>query len=776
MDDIQSGSVDGADAAAAAAVSRSDDHERSRIANNDDSVLTTATSEDRSASLEDSDYQESSTNQLCSKRKRPRAEFPWLYTHDWSKGDPPRLRGKRQCVICKKWFSASSNAQGWKAHLKTQHSIISSKASATNNNTSKLVEEEGTTAQSSLGILQMQQTIKKPLLPHVARRFENAIVDFVIGGDISLRAAGEERFQQLVMSLTDGYVPPSTRTILRRTVELFSIAQPLLAQFFCNLDVRVSLTMDGWSNRNLKGFYVVTAHWIDTLSGQMKSLLLTILDVSSRTGVGNRVGSALFTYLRDMVGPAFLSQLLHVVTDNGSDACTAVSRLFHLMNSYLGSKVMLPSNHVRCADHSVQRGVISILSQVKAINEKLRGALVSIRRSKVLRQSYRLEAERLGYASKEPTHQDSPTRWNSTHEMCTDALKKREALDQTMVQHQDDLGMGPLTDLEWTKVGAVMNFLRVPRQVMESLAADRKSSLDLVELSIAHLIKHCETNEEQLKAIDGSISATDMKTKLELYQSKLVQLPAIVAGYLNPQIPKPSDRAKLQQLKERIRAVLKEQYADKMKAYEPAGRSSVSESDTSLFEALFAGSSSAPPGLQENADGVPLPVFDEVNRYLSMGVVHSQSFIDVIQWWKSQKEMLPAHYQMAMDYLGTPATSTPSERVNSMAGREFTTARQSLSSEIFIKTMCLRSWMKAQVITLPKDRQLVEQTRRPNVAAASPGGVSTSTAISIEETVTMIEIEQQDWVEEVLDDSMVGMLNIQFDNMVADEASDLSCL
>lgn len=92
-----------------------------------------------------------------------------------------------------------------------------------------------------------------------------------------------------------------------------------------------------------------------------------------------------------------------------------------------------------------------------------------------------------------------------------------------------------------------------------------------------------------------------------------------------------------------------------------------------------------------------------------------------------------------------------------MAGREFTTARQSLSSEIFIKTMCLRSWMmKAQVITLPKDRQLVEQTQLPNLAAASPGGVSTNTAISIEETVSMIEIEQQDWVEEVLDDSTHG--------------------
>jgi hypothetical protein len=303
---------------------------------------------------------------------------------------------------------------------------------------------------------------------------------------------------------------------------------------------------------------------------------------------------------------------------------------------------------------------------------------------------------------------------------------------------------------------------------MESLAADRKSSLDLVQLSIAHLIKHCEANENELKEIDDSISAIDMKTKLEMYETKLVQLPAIVAGYLNPQIPKPSDPARLRQLKDRIRAVLQEQYADKMQTIEP--RKPILESDATLFEALFAGNGA----LFEGAEGIPRPVGDEVDRYVAMGVVHSQLFLDVIQWWKAQKEMLPAHYQMAMDYLGTPATLMPSERVNSMAGREFTTARQSLSSEIFIKTMCLRSWMKAQVIKLPKDCQLVEQTQPSH--AALPGGVSTNTAVSIDAAVLMIEIEQEDWVEEVLDDSMVGMLNIQFDNLIADEDSDLSCL
>jgi hypothetical protein len=258
--------------------------------------------------------------------------------------------------------------------------------------------------------------------------------------------------------------------------------------------------MDGWSNCNLKGFYVVTAHWFDTTSGTMKSLLLTILDVTSGTGIENQVGSALFAHLTDKVGIAFLLRLHHVVTDNDSDACTAVTRLFQLVNSHLGSKVLLLSNHIRCANHYLQRGVIFILSQVKGINEKLRGSLVSIRRSKVLRQSYRSEAQRLGYNSKEPPHQDSPTRWNSTHQMCSDALQRQEALDLTMMLHEDDIGTGPSSDLEWCKICAVMDFLRVPCQVMESVA-------NVLEQSNATLFEALFTSSDgrgtSNQAVDG---------------------------------------------------------------------------------------------------------------------------------------------------------------------------------------------------------------------------------------------------------------------------------
>jgi hAT family C-terminal dimerisation region len=408
--------------------------------------------------------------------------------------------------------------------------------------------------------------------------------------------------------------------------------------------------------------------------------------------------------------------------------------------------------------------VIPILAQVKGINEELRGALVTIRRSKVLRQSYRAEALRCGYASKEPTHQDSPTRWNSTHQMCSDALEKREALDQTMMLHEDELGRGSLSNTEWSKIGTVVNFLRLPRQVMESLAADKKSSLDLVQISVANLIRHCETNTVQLQVIDASLSSDVMKSKLQMYEKKLVQLPAIVAGYLNPQVKKPTDPTKLRELKTTIRTILNKRYSDKLLPIVPSGAgSSAGASEQSnqmdLCATFFSGSGDSAPA--EGDDDDSSGVCDEVERYLAMGIVVSHVFIDVVQYWIGRKEQLPGHYHMAMDFLGTPATSTPSERVNSTAGREFTTARQSLSTDIFIKTMCLRSWMKAGVIKVPVDRQkaLMSLTRLPAAAAAA----------TIDDVVSTIEVDQEEWVEEVLDDSALDMLNNQFDHLTAEE-------
>jgi hypothetical protein len=127
--------------------------------------------------------------------------------------------------------------------------------------------------------------------------------------------------------------------------------QPVVAAFFANLDVAFSLTIDGWSNRNLKGFWMVTAHWIDASSGESRSVLLTILDVVCGGGIGKRVGDVLFTHLKCMGHPE-MAKLLNVVSDNGSDAISAVATLFCLVNTFVGYKQTLLSNHVKCIELS----------------------------------------------------------------------------------------------------------------------------------------------------------------------------------------------------------------------------------------------------------------------------------------------------------------------------------------------------------------------------------------------------------------------------------------
>jgi hypothetical protein len=237
----------------------------------------------------------------------------------------------------------------------------------------------------------------------VLRKYENVVVDYVVEGGITLRATGDIRFKKFIVSLTNGYELPSIRTILRRIVKLYRILEPLLATFLCNLDIAISLTLDGWSNCNLKGFYIVTAHWVNVASLTNKSILLTILDVKCGTGVSKHVRVALFEYLK-CLGQDVVTCQFNVVNDNGSDAMAAVARLFQLVNIFIGFEHIRKVNHVQCADYSVKLVVLKVLTFIKEPIEQLRDALIRIRCSKIMQKQYRVKAAAAGFASKEPTH------------------------------------------------------------------------------------------------------------------------------------------------------------------------------------------------------------------------------------------------------------------------------------------------------------------------------------------------------------------------------------
>jgi hypothetical protein len=160
----------------------------------------------------------------------------------------------------------------------------------------------------------------------------------------------------------------------------------------------------------------------------------------------------------------------------------------------------------------------------------------------------------------------------------------------------------------------------------------------------------------------------------------------------------------------------------------------------------------------EQVQNVGDEIGDEVEKYFNLGVVTSSSFIDVMEWWTAQKDVFPAHYQMATNYLGTPITSTSLERVNSMAGHEFTIARQLLSSSLFIQTMCLRSWIDARVIKVPSNQA--------KVAADIEKALGDDVTVSVVAIFDQIAVKQDHWEDEVLDDGVVELMNLQFERFV----------
>ncbi len=215
-----------------------------------------------------------------------------------------------------------------------------------------------------------------------------------------------------------------------------------------------------------------------------------------------------------------------------------------------------------------------------------------------------------------------------------------------------------------------------------------------------------------------------------------------MAAYLNPQLPRPTDLIAMGQITALIRSQILRRYSNIITAPTPRP----DRVDT-LFVAMF-----------EQVQNVGDEIGDEVEKYLSLGVVTSSSFIDLMEWWTARKDVFPAHYQMAADYLGTPATSAPSECVNSMARREFTVVRQSLSSSVFIQTMCLRFWIDARVIKVPSNRA--------KVTADIEKALGDDATASVTAIFDQIAVEQDHWENEVLDDGVVELMNSQFEHFV----------
>ncbi|CAK9203788.1 unnamed protein product [Sphagnum troendelagicum] len=190
-----------------------------------------------------------------------------------------------------------------------------------------------------------------------------------------------------------------------------------------------------------------------------------------------------------------------------------------------------------------------------------------------------------------------------------------------MDQYAADIGHGALPDLEWHAIDSVLTFFHTSRQVMESLVTNHKPTLNLVPMSVSLLLKHCDNSEQQLQEIDGKLTAAGMKVKLEKYKNKLVQESTIIVTFLNLQIPKPINPAELKLIVDLIPNSLQCRYSAKVSSRQSIEQEAASNS---LFAVMFQAQRS------DGGNG------DEVDQYLSIGIVKSSGFINILSWWSAR--------------------------------------------------------------------------------------------------------------------------------------------
>ena len=110
-------------------------------------------------------------------------------------------------------------------------------------------------------------------------------------------------------------------------------------------------------------------------------MLLNVFEPAPGSGVVVRIADAAFAFLRTL-GQNAISELVAIVSDNGSDAKSTCEHLRSLVNMNLGGKSVPKCFLLRCSDHSVQMGVKLAPEHIHPHIEKLRGLIKFIRYSK----------------------------------------------------------------------------------------------------------------------------------------------------------------------------------------------------------------------------------------------------------------------------------------------------------------------------------------------------------------------------------------------------------
>ena len=540
-----------------------------------------------------------------------------------------------------------------------------------------LKKESAETASTQQTLTHLVQPKKKYDTKHPKQLMvTDALVDFVAEDLMPLHLIDSLRFQKLLKSLDPQYCLPSRKhlstTLLTKKYDQLKVQ---IKNRLKNVKV-VNLTIDLWSNRQMRSYLGITAHYI-TAEWKLEHIMLGCNRVHGRHTAENIV-----CWFEGVISDFNITeQVKHIVTDSASNMKKAFvtlpgyeedkdedSQSSETEDDEDGEPVSLSLEdfsfeHHACFAHVLQLVIkdgMKKAGQIHSVLKRCSKLVAFVRKSTIATDI--LEGEmRLQI--------DHATRWNSQLKMVRSVLSIPEfklsllegapsisAHDRNILKDMIDI-LGPFEEAtDFVQVncvpsaGYVLPCVKGLQHHLDRCASKYHSSfVAALKASLQIRVPHFEENETYILA-----AMLDPRFKLRWCKS---------------------DSNKI-----RYKEILKNEakkHTDTSETVADTGLEPPSKKMKTLFN--FMGD---PETNNENSSN------EDVDKYLAASCLPLK--IDPAKYWNENKNEYLSLAQIAKEVLSVPSSSAPVERLFSIAGKVFTPIRCRLTDSRFQQLMFIR--------------------------------------------------------------------------------------
>ena len=317
----------------------------------------------------------------------------------------------------------------------------------------------------------------------------------------------------------------------------------------------------------------------------------------------------------------------------------------------------------------------------------------------------------LGFKKSLCVVQEVATRWNSTFYMMQRLVQLKQPirlyLEDTMTEVE--MKSYELSEHQWSVVKSILSLLEGVDQVTTTLSGERYSTLSWclpLLFGLRDTAKPDKNDNTVLSAIKRKFTE-QLNLRFELNALEM-DSPMIFSAALDPRF------RRLSFLSESQQSELLELLVSAAESISCNTASATNESNDAAAE------SAEPPSkkrsvldrlLGEEKLDDESSIQDEVKSYLQERPIKRKD--DPLSWWKVNGSRFPHLERLAKRYLAIPATSTPSERVFSVAGIVVDKRRAALTPEmidalVFLNKNSFMLGLNNECPTKPKPDLILE--------------------------------------------------------------------